>query len=204
MDVGIVAGSAALAIVSRIFELAKLKTHVGKKPATERIEAHNSIVVINADGGQLSVSLPSYELHKEGTLDRPLERLTRPLESGRIEAADFSVSTSGGETVQHRITAEERPYFELEDLAVTATQELTVTATLNSLTKSTNSGYLYINGERRVFYRYLGADYMKLHSLFGSHDGLVESNCSATPGADGLRRCRVSDGVGVRVRSVPH
>ena len=179
LETGIVAGSIAFEIVSRIFEIAKLKTHVGNKPATEHIEAHNSVVVVNADGGQLSVSFPNYEIYKQGTLDKNLERLTRPLEPGRIDAADFEVRARDGETTSHRITAAERPYFELEDIVAASTQELTISATLNSLTKSTNSGYLYINGERRVFYRYLGEDHAKLHAIFGSHNGLVEIRCTA-------------------------
>ena len=38
----------------------------------------------------------------------------------------------------------------------------------------------------------------------GGEGTAADGNYPATPGADGLRPCRVSDGVGVRVRSVPH
>ena len=171
--------STAFVIVRKIFDVARLKTHAGNKPTTETVSGNNNIVVINADGAQMEVSFNSYEIHKEGTLDKPLELLTRPLEPGRIEAAEFEARTPDGQTASHRITTTERPYFELEKLAVTSTRELTVLAILNSLTKSTNSGHLYLNGDRRVFYRYVGDDYLKLHTIFGSYEGTVEIRCTA-------------------------
>ena len=172
-------GGIVLYIVKKIFDVAKLKVHVGYGPSKESISLENGVVVHNSDGGQTIVNVPTYNIYKEGLLDRDLERLTRPLEEGRIDSAEFKVRSDHGEVISHRITAEDRPHFEIEDLTVTSTRETQLVATRNSLTKSTNCGYLYLQKERRVFYRYLGEDFTKLHSIFGNYDGPVEIRCKA-------------------------
>ena len=172
-------GGIAFAIFKKIFGVARIKTHVGDGPSEERILADNSIALSNSDNVEIVVSLAIYELYKNGELNRDLERLTRPLEKGKIDSAEFEVRSSDGETLSHRVTAEDRPHFEIEDLAVTSTRETQLVAKLNSLTKSTNSGYLYFQNEKRVFYRYLGDDHPKLHSIFGNYDGPVKIRCEA-------------------------
>lgn len=172
-------GGIALAIFKKIFGVAKIKTHVGDGPSEERVLADNTVAVSDSKNVEIVVSLEIYELYKKGELNRDLERLTRPLEKGKIDSAEFEVRSSDGEILSHRVTAEDRPHFEIEDIAVTSTRKTQLVAKLNSLTKSTNSGYLYLQNEKRVFYRYLGEDFAKLHSIFGSYDGPVTILCEA-------------------------
>jgi len=174
-----VGGSIAFFIVRTILDVAKLKVHVGDEPFKESISLENGIVVHNSDGDQVVVNVETFNIYKDGKLDRDLERLTRPLEKGRIDSAEFEVKSGDGEVISHRITAEDRPHFEIEDLAVTSTRETQLVAKLNSLTKSTNSGYLYLQNGKRVFYRYLGEDCLNLHAIFGNYDGAVKIRCEA-------------------------
>ena len=177
--IGGAVGGIAFPIIKRMFEVIRIKQHVGKDVSEERISAENSIVVSNSKNVEIVVSLQGYELHKSGKLDRDLERLTRPLQEGRIDSAEFEVQAANEETLRQRITSEDRPYFEVQDLEATTTTETELVAILNSLTKSTNSGYLYLQREKRVFYRYTGSDHLKLHSIFGNYNGPVKIRCRA-------------------------
>ena len=181
--VGLAAKESGIArhTIRRIFDVVKIKLHVGGEPYTERISVtgDNNVVIINSDGNELVTPRLSYESHKKGDLDRDLERLTRPLEPGRIDSAEFQVQEDNKETISQIITAEDRPYFEVKDLTIATTEETELIATLNSLTKSTNSGYLHLSNGRRVFYSYIGEDAQKLYTIFGNYDGPVKIQCRA-------------------------
>lgn len=166
-------------VVKRIIDVVRIKKHVGTEPSSERIVAQDSIVIMNSGNVELVVDRPAYEAYKNGTIDKDLERLTRPLQQGRIDSAQFTVHAESQETIREAITTEDRPVFEITDLAVTSTQETELVATLNSLTKSTNSGYLYLLNEKRVFYRYIGDNASNLYAIFGSHEGAVKIRCIA-------------------------
>ena len=177
-----IGGAMAIAfpIVNKIFEVIGIKKHVGADASKERISAENSIVVSNSNNVEITVSPRAYELYKNGTLDEDLERLTRPLQEGRINSAEFEVQADNQETLSQRITSEDRPHFEIKDPEVTTTiKETEIVATLNSLTKSTNSGYLHLQNGKRIFYRYLGDDNSKLHTIFGNYNGPVKIRCRA-------------------------
>ena len=74
--------------------------------------------------------------------------------------------------IHERITADERSFFDVSQLVVTSTRAAWYVVKLNSLTKSTNSGFLYLTDGTRVFYKFLGEDTTSLHSLFAK-EGLV-------------------------------
>lgn len=168
----------AIPIVKKIFEVIRIKKHIGSRPSKEHISVENGIAINNSDNVQIIVPLAVYELFKNGKLDKDLERLTRPLQEGRINSAEFEVRADDGESFSEQITIEDRPFFELKDLAVTTTTQTHLVVTLNSLRKSTNSGHLYLNGNQ-VFYRYVGDDVSKLYSIFGGYSGPVTIRCEA-------------------------
>ncbi len=173
----------AFAIVKRIFDVIRIKKHVGADTPTVHITAENSIVINNSNDATIVVPPRSYKLFENGSLDEHLEQLTKPLQEGKIDAADFKVQANNKETLSQRITSDERPYFEVKEPEVkTTTMETELVATLNSLTKTTNSGYLYLlgeNGDKRIFYRYKGDDPTKLHTIFGNYSGPVTIRCKA-------------------------
>ena len=171
---------AGFGIVKKIAGVIAAKRHVKKQPFQEQISvtATNSIVITNSDNATLEVPLNIFALFKEGTLNPDLDRLTRPLRAGRIDVAELSATLSDGSEILERITAEERPYFTADEVTVTSTKEAWLVARLNSLTKSTDSGYLYLLNGRRVFYKFVGDEPIALYRLF-SHDGPVRILCVA-------------------------
>jgi hypothetical protein len=166
-------------IVSKIIAVIRLKKHVKRSPFAERIGATNTIVISNSENVTIEVPLEIYELFKSGVLDKDLNRVVSPLMPGKIDAAEIEARPVDGVVLRERITAEERPYFDTLDVAVTATRETWLVAKLNSLTKTTDSGYLYLNDGTRTFYRYVGDDPQRLHHLFGTYDGPVRVRCIA-------------------------
>ena len=170
---------AAYGIIKKIAGVVQIKRHVQRRPFKENIAASNSIVVTNADNVTIEVPLEIYDLFKGGSLDKDLDRLTSPLVEGRIDAAEIEARSIDGQVLRERITTEERPYFESGDLAITSTRETWLAARLNSLTKSTNSGWLYLNDGTRAFYRFVGDDAQQLHMIFGTYDGPVRIRCTA-------------------------
>ena len=175
----VIGSTVAFPIAKMIFDVVRIKKHVGAEPSDERIVAENSIVVSNANNVEIVVDRPTYELYKSRKIEKDLALLAKPLVEGKIESAEFDVRGSNEQTLNERLTVEDRPLFEITDLAITTTRETELVARLNSLTKSTNSGYLYLQSEKRIFYRYSGDDPSKLLSIFGNYDGPVKIRCIA-------------------------
>jgi hypothetical protein len=174
-----VTGGAAW-IVKRINGVIALKRHTKKRPFRERIQGNNLIAVQNAENVELIVPLDVYEIFKSGTLDADLSRLTSPLLEGCIDVAEVEARPADGEIMRETITAEERPYFAVDEATtVASTNEAWLVGKLNSLTKSTNSGWLYLTDGTRVFYRYIGEDASALHTIFGTYNGSVKIRCIA-------------------------
>ncbi len=165
-------------IVKKIMGVIALKRHVKKRPYKESISATNSIVVANADNVTIEVPLDLFELFKAGRLDPDMNKMMRPLEKDRIDSAELSAHIPDGTVLRERITAEERPYFDTEEIVATTTRETRLIVSLNALTKSTNSGYAYLSDGSRVFYTYVGDNPKKLHNLF-SYPGPLEVSCEA-------------------------
>lgn len=176
---GLATGTSAFQAVKTIFEVIRLKMHVRNAPFQERVIENNRIGVLNVYDSELTIDLSSYEGYQNGDLDRDLERLTRPLEQGRIDSAKFEAQTSDENTISQQVAAVDRPVFEIEDLAVASTTKLNLTVILNSLTKSTNSGWLFLPNGKRAFYRYVGDEPDKLHSIFGGYAEEVQIRCEA-------------------------
>lgn len=165
-------------IVKKIMGVIALKRHVKKRPYKESISATNSIVVANADNVTIEVPLNIFELFKSGRLDPDINKMISPLEAGRIDSAKLSAHVPSGETIEEKITANEREFFDTDEVISTTTRETWLVIKINSLTKTTNSGWAYLGDGSRVFYRYSGADPFKLYSLF-SYAGPLRVSCIA-------------------------
>ncbi|MEW6015129.1 MAG: hypothetical protein AB1690_07385, partial [Candidatus Zixiibacteriota bacterium] len=149
-----------------------------KQPFSDSIAANNSIVIINSDNVRLEVPLELFELFKSKAIDSNINKMIRPLDKDRIDEAEISALAPDGTILQEKITVDERPYFETEEITTTTTQETWLTVKLNSLTKTTNSGYAFLGDGSRIFYRYVGSDPLKLHNLF-PYDGPLRVFCIA-------------------------
>lgn len=176
---GIITGAAAAGItgavkvVQWIVGVIRVKRHVRRRPYKERVSADNKIIVTNADGLTIEIPLEVFELFKKASIDADIAKMVRPLVPGRIDSAEIRAETTAGEVFSETITADEKPIFDTAEVLVTSTKDAALVAHLNSLTKSTNSGYLYLVDGTRVFYEYVGPDAMRLHEIF-SYDGPVK------------------------------
>ena len=150
-----------------------------RRPFKERIVGTDVIAISNAENATIEVPLEIYELFKSGLLDADVNKVTSPLVEGHIDAAELEARSPDGLILRERITAAERPYFEITDVVATSTTETWLVAMLNSLTKSTNGGHLYLSDGTRACYRYVGENPQQLHQLFGMYDGPVRVRCVA-------------------------
>lgn len=173
-----VLGGAAYWIVTRIIGVIQAKRHVKKQPFQERISANNTIVITNVENVLIELTLDVYELFKGGSLDADLSKMTRPLVKGRIDAAEIEATPADGIVLRERITAEERPYFEVEEVSVTTTKETWLVAKLTQVNKNTNSGFVHLSDGTRVFFKYVGQDPQDLYRAF-AYDGPVRIFCVA-------------------------
>jgi len=168
-----VATGAAFGIVKKIVGVIQAKKHVKNAPYSERISANNSVIISNSQNVTIEVSLDVYELLKSGLLDKDLVRITSPLREGHIDSAEIAARAPDGAVLREKITVDELPFFQTTSVAVTTTSPTWYTAKLNSLVKSTDGGWLWLNDGTRAYYRYVGPDPASLHALFGTYDGPV-------------------------------
>ena len=175
-------------IFKKIIDVIKTKKHVkNKKHTVNIIGDNNNVVVINSSNESLDMNRGSYGLFDKGKLDRPLDRITSPLQEGRIHSAEIQAESFEGEVLHEKIELPERIYFRNEDKEETSTEDKEETSTmetwlevqLNSLTKSTNNRYLHLSDKTRVAYSYKGDFPEKLYQIFGTHNDLVRIKCIA-------------------------
>jgi hypothetical protein len=163
---------AASVIVTSIIGVIKLKKHLKNQPFTTKIAGHDSVSVINSSNVSLEMPINIYNIYKTELIDTDVAKIVKPLETGRIDAAEI-VATIGTDQVRERIEASERQYFEATEVVVTSTKETWITGKLNSLTKSTEAGYVYLTDGTRVPYQWVGGHSGKLHQIFGTYEGVV-------------------------------
>lgn len=173
-----IVGGLGIVIVKKIMGVIAIKRHVKKQPYQESISANNGIVISNSQNVKLEIPLELFDLFKSGLIDRDINKMMLPLEKDRIDEAEISARAADGIILQEKITVEERPYFETEEVTKTTTTETWLTAKINSITKSTNGGFLYLSDGSRVYYHYVGEDAHKLYNLF-AYDGVVRIRCIA-------------------------
>ena len=174
-----VIGTVAAAIIGRIIWLVRAKKHVKNEPFREQIgRVNNTIIITNSQNVTLEMPLEVYELFKAGTLDTDLNKIVSPLSAGKIDAAELEARTPDGVVLRERIEAAERPYFETTNTVTTTTKPTWFTVRLNSVTKSTNRGFVYLLDGTRASYAYVGNDAMKLYTLV-AHDGPIRVYCAA-------------------------
>ena len=169
---------AAISIVRTIVRVISAKKHVKNQPYRDRISDNNAVTIINAENVSMEFPLEVYQRLKNRSLDSDLNRIASPLQKDHINAAEITATTTTGESVSERIEEKERKYFEATNSSVTSTKETSLVVKLNSLTKTTLSGYLYLNDGSRAFYHFTGDNQTNFVNLF-SHHGLVKARCVA-------------------------
>lgn len=176
----IVAGAAG--VVQTIVSVIQLKKHAKNKPYTEKIVENISgnvslIAVTNSENVTIEVPVEAFGYFKEGLLDQDLSKIARPIEAGKINTANIQAEM-GGMALNEDISLAEKPFFELETVTITKTQEVWLVGTFNSLTKSTNKGYFILTDGTRVSYRLVNDRPEDLYSFF-IYKGPVRVRCIA-------------------------
>ncbi len=177
-SLGVTGASVSGLIIKAVIKLIELTKHLKNKPYTEKIDQSSGLINFNnCDNVNLSISLDLHELYKTGTLKQDLQKIVRPLETGKIEAVVISAKTSD-ETVETKIDVEEKQYFEVPEVTVTQTQETWLTGMFNSLTKTTNKGFFILNDGNRVTYE-LRSETPEIFYPYFIYKGPVKVRCKA-------------------------
>ncbi len=171
----VTAGGAA--IVMLILEVIKMKKHVEDKPYTEKISATNSIIITNSQNIDLEFPLEVFNLFKDKLIDSDLAKLVKPLEKDRIDKTEI-IAKYDGKTVSQDISVSEKPYFDTTIVDATQTKEVWLNGKFNSLTKSTNKGFLNLTDGTRVSYQFAIEKPENFYKYF-IYNGLVKVRCIA-------------------------
>ena len=166
-----------LSIIKEFFALATFKIHVANKNFEKHPSGAKQSNITNYNGDNMTVNNTTVNFIADGKTNHYLYQTVKMLREGRIDAAEFKATTSDGEEIKKRITAEERPSFEPQDIKMIITQRKDVVVTLNSLTKSTNNGHLYLTDGTRIPYSYKGDLPDKLYSIFGTDNKPILASC---------------------------
>lgn len=171
---------AAATVVSAIIAVIQIKKRTRKQPHATRINAATgSIVVIDSSNVSLSVPLEHYGFFKDGIIDNDLAKIVKPLETGRIDSSTIELaSTDTPEPLRETILASEKAYFETDQPPATSTKEVWLTGRINTMTKSTNSGYAILTDGTRVYFKLVCPSPERFYGLFG-HPGMVKIYCVA-------------------------
>jgi hypothetical protein len=170
---------ASMAVMAVIVSVIALKKHTKGEPYSTKIDGQNGLInIVNSQHVSLAVSLQDFNIFKERLIDQDLSRVVRPLEAGRIDESKVSVSAPGFPPLSEKITASEKGLFDTGEASVTKTAETWITGQINSMTKSTNSGHIYLNDGSRVYFKLKTDSPGAYYNLFG-HNGPVKVRCIA-------------------------
>lgn len=170
--------ASAVAIVGIIISVIQSKKHTKGEPHSTKLDATTgSISIINSQNVAITVSPAAYNVFKENLIDTDLSRIVRPLEQDQIVSSSLTV-TEGTTIHRESITLAEKSLFEITDTSITTTKETWLTGQINSMTKSSNSGHIYLSDGNRVHYKIKADSPSTYYGLFG-HSGLVKVRCVA-------------------------
>lgn len=165
-------------VIEKIAGVAKAKKHVqGGLYSTEVSGDHNQVIIVNGLNARLPVDKDVFRLFEEGALDSDLDKLTTPLREDSINS--FELKHDGREQPDLHLDAADKPYFSRSRREATVTQEVTLRGTMNTVSKTTNSGIFITDSGRRIRYRFVGEE--SLPGLYRSfaHLGQVQVRCTA-------------------------
>jgi|GEM_PF-1170056 len=174
-----VAGIAAYNVIKTIVGVVTTTKHIKKKPYTEKINGINqSINITNSENVTIEVPLYVYQIYKEGLIKQDLNKITGSLEEAKIDSTTLKVKSKQG-NIEETITAQEKSFFEVEEVITATTKEMWLTGVLNSLTKTTNRGSFYLNDGTRVPYHLGGENPESMYRHF-IYKGQVKVKCVAS------------------------
>ena len=167
-------------VIEKIAGVAKAKKHIQNSPYTADLTVtgnSNQVVIVNGLSARLPVDRDVYELLQQGTIDAELDKMASPLREDSIDA--FEIKHEDASITDLHLDASDRPYFSRSKKEATTTAELTMTGTMNTISKTNNSGVFISENGRRIRYRFTSEE--KLAELYRqfAHLGPVRITCTA-------------------------
>jgi hypothetical protein len=155
-------------IVRQISNVIGIKKHVKAQPYTVNVRGNdNTVIVINNEGGELSVQPEALEIFRERLIDADLNKIVSPLREGSVDSAEIRVNNESSAIIE----STEREYFR-PDPSVATTRQMEVVGKLISLNKETSRGSFKLGDGKNVRYHYVGEDRDGFHRDF-AHSGPV-------------------------------
>ena len=99
---------------------------------------------MNGVNARLPVDRDVFELLRDGTLDGDLDKLTAPLREDAVNA--FEIRHDGRDVPDLHLDASDKPSFARSRREKTITQEVTLTGTMNTISKTNNAGGVHYRG----------------------------------------------------------
>ena len=166
-------------VIEKIVGTAKAKKHTqgGDFSVGEVSGDHNRVLIINNLNVALPVERAVLDLLQDGTIDSELDKLTAPLREDAINSFELRQGTDRPPDL--RLDSSDRPYFSRpRQTRTTTTQETELVGTLNTVSKSSNSGIFISDSGKRIRYKFSGDDLSQLYYRF-AHLGPVRVVCIA-------------------------
>jgi hypothetical protein len=168
------------AVIEKIAGVAKAKKHVQNGGYTTEVSVNgnsNQIVIINGVNARLPVDRDVFELLEQGTIDADLDKMSAPLREDAVES--FEIKHEGLTVPDLHLDSSDRPYFARARREATTTAELKMTGTMNTISKTNNSGVFIADNGRRIRYRFTSEERLtELYHQF-AHLGPVTITCIA-------------------------
>ncbi len=176
--VGYYGAKLADTVIAKIAGVAKAKKHIQNGNYTTDVSGNNNkVVIINGLNATLPVDRDVLELLQSGIIDTDLDKMASPLREDSINA--FEIRHDGSDSPDLHLDASDKPYFARTRREKTATREVTLTGTMNTISKTNNSGTFITDSGKRVRYRFTDEDRLAdLYRQF-AHLGQVRVKCIA-------------------------
>ncbi len=167
-------------VIEKIAGVAKAKKHVQNGLYTTEVAVsgdQNQIVIVNGVNARLPVDKDVFKLLQEGTIDAELDKMTSPLREDAVDV--FEIRRDSGQSPDLHLDASDRPYFSRTRREAATTAELTMIGTMNTISKTNNSGVFVAENGRRIRYRFTNEQRLaELYRQF-AHLGPVKVTCTA-------------------------
>ncbi len=170
---------AAYRVVEIIVGIIRLKQRKDDGTTPQFVHGGN-VDLKDSHNNTVNYKVNVYNYFNRGAIDNHLDDLTKPLENDGIDAAELQARDSEGTVISQRIPSEDRPYFVAKTDETKSYEERDLIVTLDSYTKRSNKGFLYLQNGKRVPYEYVGDDATELCAMFGTYYGQVRIWCRAT------------------------
>jgi hypothetical protein len=138
------------------------------------------VIVTSVGNVQTEVPPEVYEAFQNKLLDSDLNKITSPLEEGKIEHAVISATDPDGKTIQSvSIDSSERQYFRSDEVTTTTSKPVDIQGEFVSLNKVYDRGSFKMQNGKNVPYRFKSDDPARLHAEF-AYKGPVSVECVAS------------------------